>query len=378
MYQPDANSKFTILTCVENSKKTGGGVSDVALQLHKNFLANNISAILISGSHTNLLPYQYDAGLKAEKLKDFKLKKEENYIIHIHGLWTPFVFLVYLFAKKNKIKLIISPHGMLEPWAMNHKFWKKKLAWVLYQKKILKDADLIIVNSQKEEKAVSCIGLRIPVVVINNGVDVTHIPKSFLPAPSNKTVMFLSRLSPVKGLPDLIEAWSLLPINHGYTLKIYGHADAGYENELKDLIKTFNVKNSVSIEGPVFEEEKWIAYDHASIFILPSYSENFGIVVAEALWVGTPVITTFATPWDCLTNEGIGWQVENDSLQIRDVLTKAMSLGDSELIEMGKKASKYSKDQFNWSEIINHYVNSYHWVLGNRSKKINNLNSYKY
>lgn len=369
MYQLDANSKFTVLTCVEDTKKTGGGVRDVALQLHKHFLANNIKAHLISGSHTSLLPYQYDAGKKAERIKDFILQKEDSYIMHIHGLWTPFIFFVYSFAKKNKIKLVISPHGMLETWAMNHKFWKKKLAWIIYQKKMMKNADLIIVNSLKEKNTVNYLGLDVPVGVINNGVDTSQVPQSFLPVPSDKTAMFLSRLSPVKGLPDLIEAWSLLPMNHGYRLKIYGHADAGYESLLKSLIKKFNVANSVSIEGAVFGEEKWIAYDQASIFILPSYSENFGIVIAEALWVGTPVITTFSTPWECLIKERIGWQVDNDPLQIRDALSNAMDLDKNTLLAMGKRASTYSRSQFDWGGIINNYISSYHWVLDCQSKK---------
>lgn len=357
-------NNIQVLTCVHDSRQTGGGVTGVSLQIHQDLIRKGCDAHLLSGiNSTVLLPSQFDVKASGSGINNFPLDKEKKRVLHVHGLWTPFVWRACNFAKKNELTLVVSPHGMLEPWAIKHKFWKKKIAWFVYQKRILNSADMLVVNSKKELETVRLMGLKSPVAVIENGVDKTDFALSSSPVAPDKIVLFLSRLSPVKGLPDLIRAWSLLPVEHGYELRLYGHADPGYEAELLRLIRKFNVEGSVTLFGPVFGVDKWKVYNNASFFVLPSYSENFGIVIAEALWSGLPVITTKATPWESLEREGLGWQVDNDPRQLRDALLAAMRLGEEKRSDMSLRASAYAQKNFNWPDIVDKYLLAYRWLI---------------
>ncbi|SHM85154.1 glycosyltransferase [Phytopseudomonas punonensis] len=363
-------NNIQILTCVHDSSPTGGGVAGVSLQIHQGLIREGCDAYLLSGINSAvLLPSQFDVKTTGSGVERFPLDKEKKGVLHVHGLWTPFTWRAYRFAKKNGLTFVVSPHGMLEPWAMNHKPWKKRLAWLVYQKHILNSADMLVVNSEKELLTVRAMGVKPPVAVIENGVDKADFFISTPSVLSNKVALFLSRLSPVKGLPDLINAWSLLPAEHGYKLRLYGHADPGYEAELMRLIHKFNVEDSVTLLGPVFGVDKWKAYQGASFFILPSYSENFGIVIAEALWAGLPVITTKATPWECLEREGLGWQVDNNAQQLCDALWSAMQLGDEELNIIGQRASAYAQKNFDWPNIVEKYLLAYRWLINGELRK---------
>lgn len=359
-----------VLTCVHDARRTAGGVAGVSLQVHQEFLRRGVDAFFLAGiSPETPVPYQFEVSKTGSGIDRFSLSKQRREVVHVHGLWTPFVWRACRYAKCHDLPLVISPHGMLEPWALAHKYWKKKAAWVLYQKKVLNSADMLVVNSGRELDSVRAMGFKGAVAVIGNGVDIAdyHLPCPGLS--SNKVALFLSRLSPVKGLPDLISAWSMLPVGHGYQLHLYGHADAGYDAVLYDLIKMHNLDNEVKLLGPVFGAEKWNAYFGASFFVLPSYSENFGIVVAEALWAGLPVITTTSTPWECLARERIGWQVDNDPVQIKDAILMAMKLEGNECSDMRLRALTYAKSNFSWPDIAEKYLCSYKWLLeGNNLK----------
>lgn len=356
-------NNIQVLTCVHDARQTGGGVTGVSLQIHQGLVRKGCDAYLLSGINSSvLLPSQFDVRANGVGINQFPLTNQKKSVVHVHGLWTPFVWRICNFAKRKGLALVISPHGMLEPWAMNHKALKKKIAWCLYQKRVLNAADMLVVNSEKELRSIRSLGIKLPIAVIENGVDDTDFPPYFSSVSPDKVVLFLSRLSPVKGVPDLIRAWSLLPDNHGFELRLYGHADPGYEMELLRVIQDYKVGDSVKLFGPVFGSDKWNAYHNASVFVLPSYSENFGIVIAEALWAGLPVITTKATPWECLEREGLGWQVDNDPQKLCDALLAAMMLGNDRRHEIGLRASVYAKSNFNWPGIVDKYVQTYRWI----------------
>jgi glycosyltransferase involved in cell wall biosynthesis len=357
-------SKIKVLTCIQDASETGGGVAVVANSVHLGLIKSGVNAQMFCG----LLPrsksdvFQNIETSTKSSASFFKSKKSEK-IVHVHGLWTPFVLKACIEAKKNDVPLVISPHGMLENWAINHKFWKKKLAWLVYQKKILKMADLLIVNSYQELDTVRRHGLLGRVAVIENGVDTTHLAPVPIIKDKKKNVLFLSRLTPVKGLPDLIESWSKLPTGHDYELRLYGHADAGYEFEIDRLIKLFKVTESVKVLGGIFGGDKWEVYQRASFFVLPSYGENFGIVVAEALLAGLPVITTHATPWECLEKEGVGIQVANDIEQLSGAIWQMMQLTRHERQKISERATAYANENFLWPKVIHKYTQTYEWLL---------------
>lgn len=365
-----ASSKsVTVLTCVRDARKQGGGIAAVALPVHQGLRLRDPQARLLcglpaqeplAGQQCMTASGQGFASLSAEPMPA---------VVHVHGLWTSFEWRACAYARRSGLPLVMSPHGMLEPWALAHKKTKKWLAWHLYQRRLLARADLLVVNSWNEYRTMRRMGLKAPVAVIENGVETHGSDHLVARSDTRKSVLFLSRLCPVKGIFDLLEAWARLPSGHGYDLRIYGQAEPGYAQQVAAAIERLGLGASVALKGPVFGADKWQAFRNADLFVLPSYSENFGIVVAESLLTGLPVITTRATPWECLESEGLGWLVENDPGQLADALQQAMSLPEARRQQMGVRGADYAQRHFLWPAIIDKYVETYAWIAGLQSRR---------
>lgn len=360
----------TVFTCVRDASERGGGIASAALPLHLGINQRNGQARLLCGfPAAGAVSGQQSLTPSGQGFTSLTGELSLPAVVHVHGLWTPFEWRACAYARRSGVPLVMSPHGMLEPWALRHKRLKKWLAWRLYQRRWLARADLLVVNSWNEYRTVRSMGLKGPVAVIENGVDTSDFDQAAVRDDRRKCVLFLSRLSPVKGVLDLLGAWSRLPTDHGYELRLYGPADPGYAEQIDAAIERLALGTSVKLKGPVFGTEKWQAYRNADVFVLPSYSENFGIVVAESLLAGLPVITTKATPWECLEAERLGWLVENDPGQLAEALRQAMQLSDSQREQMRGRAAAYARAHFLWPDIIDKYAETYAWVTGARVQR---------
>ncbi len=164
-------------------------------------------------------------------------------IVHDHGLWLPSNIRVYKYAKKKSLPLIVSPRGMLEPWSLKAKWLKKKFAWQLYQKRILKYATVIHATAELEAESLRRLGFKQPIAVIPNGV---KFPEYFPERNNNKikTLLFLSRIHPKKGIENLLDAWSIVK-NKTWQLKIIGPSNHKYLLELKDKALSLDLKNII-------------------------------------------------------------------------------------------------------------------------------------
>ena len=308
----------------------------------------------------------------AFKVADFEGMTErlgEFDLLHDHGLWLPCNHRIANAARALELPRIVSPRGMLEPWALNHKKWKKKIAWQLYQKKDLETAACLHATAESEAEQLRELGLRAPIAVIPNGVDEMDHDAQFKIQSNNGpyTALFLSRIHPKKGLPLLIEAWAKVKPT-GWRMRVVGPEEAGHLSELKELVVKAGLEESWQFEGPLDGESKWQAYSEADLFILPTYSENFGIVVAEALAAGVPVITTQGTPWIQLQTKGCGWWVSADSSSIANALGEAVTLPRKELREMGARGRSLVKRDYSWDRIGEQMRDCYLWLLGRGSK----------
>jgi glycosyltransferase involved in cell wall biosynthesis len=354
----EVGAKSLVFTCVRDATQKGGGVAAVALPLHQ--------ALSALGPCYHLLFEQADPGSRV--LCDDRAWRELDNaswpgLMHVHGLWFPFEVRACHQALKKGLKLVVSPHGMLDPWALKQKSWKKKIAWHLYQKRLLNKADLLIVNSEREREHVLKLGIRTDIVVIPNGVDMDAQQGEFKRQRSERTVLFLSRIAPGKGLTELLEAWHRIPNKRGYTLRLVGYAQADYGQKIQGLIGRLGLSNCVSMEGPLYGREKWQAFHDADYFVLPSHSENFAIVVAEALTAGLPVITTDQTPWGRLIDDGAGWICGITSEEVERALVNAIALEQEQRELMGERARAISKD-YDWNTIVSRYRDVYDWLQG--------------
>lgn len=273
-------------------------------------------------------------------------------LVHIHGLWNPFQHRMAYEARRRRIPYVVSPRGMLEPWAMRHKRWKKRLAWWLYQRADLQRACLLHATATSEADQFRRLGLRAPTVVIPNGVDLPELASlGVMPAisPSKRTAVFLSRLHPKKGLPMLAEAWSRLDTQH-WTMRVVGPDVGGHRRELEERLVGLGIRNW-EFAGAMYGEDKSRTLRQAELFILPTYSENFGIAVAEALAHEVPVLTTTGTPWQGLEAERCGWWVEPSVEAIEKALRNALGMDAKALRCMGERGRAWMQRDFQWSVI---------------------------
>lgn len=312
-----------------------------------------------------------DGLIEKEKIKN------SNTIIHINGLWRPLTHAAFIASKKHRINTIISPRGMLEPWAIKNSYWKKKIAWWAYLNKDLINTNVLHATSEKEAKTFRSFGFKQPIAIIDNGVEFKDLnantkKKSLLIKLLNienkkKNLLFLSRIHPVKGLINLIEAWDKLRPND-WNVIIAGPDNENHLSQIKKMISQKNISENFKFLGYVNKDEKAALFEIADLFILPTLSENFGVVIAEALSSGTPVITTKAAPWNIINELDFGWWVDTGIMPLYDVLKEALSLSKSDLKLKGNRAKLYSKSMFKWNKIANKMNNVYNWILKNSNK----------
>ncbi|MEO8112746.1 MAG: glycosyltransferase [Phenylobacterium sp.] len=286
-------------------------------------------------------------------------------VIHDNGIWLPHNHRLAQLARRRGIPRVVSTRGMLEPWAMNHKRWRKALAWRLYQRRDLVGAQRLHATAEEEAANVRRLGLGPPVAVVPNGVDLPELSEVVTDAGAcpdqPRTALFLGRIYPVKGLLMLVEAWAQLR-PPGWILRIAGPDEAGHRGEVQAAVTSSGLSDVVSFVGPVAGEEKRTLLLSADVLVLPSYSESFGMAVAEALAHGTPVLTTTAVPWPTLAQRGCGWRVEPNVAGVAQGLRLVMSSSSQTLGEMGARGRAFMAAEFGWDGVARQFVKIYETI----------------
>lgn len=311
--------------------------------------------------------------IQKQSLLDFDYKKVietvNGDVFHLHNLWTPNLHWTARSCRKNGIPYLISPRGTLEPWPLSQKKLKKKLSWLLYQKKDLMKASCIHATSEAEAYNIRNLGIRTPIAIIPNGINVENYPYLKTDNDINKTILFLSRVSSKKGVETLIKVWKSIPdqIKNNWVLRIVGEGDKGLDDSyylsIKKLIRDSELSNSVVLAGPKYGIDKINEYKNANLFVLPTYSENFGMVIAEAMVSGVPVITTSGTPWKILNDKKIGWWIENNGNELKNAIVEAISLTETARLHKGVESRKIIIENFSMDVVTSKYNELYNWIV---------------
>ena len=285
-------------------------------------------------------------------------------VVHLTGVYSPPTMPTLLFCRIFKKPLVWSPRGaILEAFE-----WKNarrrvlKRIWDKLCNILIKQGNIVmhVTSAEKERSSLA----RLPkarAINIKNGV---QVPKD-LPMrkwqPNGKTrLLFIGRIHPKKGIENLLEAMKILE-NADVDLRIYGTGDEKYINVLKQQAHTLGLlKKSVFFMGHVESVAKERAFLNADICVVPSHSENFGIVIAEALAHGVPVIASKYTPWKELEEKQCGLWVDNTP----DSLSKAiLELQNKNLQVMGENGWEWMKEDFSWGSIAISMYNTYEKLL---------------
>lgn len=282
-------------------------------------------------------------------------------VIHIQGLWSFFPAFIGIMVKiLVRPILIVSPRGMLEEWSLNQSKRKKLLALRTYQGYLLKNADYVHVTSSTEETNVLKLFPKARTKKIPNGINcneflTTHAEKS----QKIKTILFLSRIHPKKGIELLIESWGNLEFLWcDWRICIIGDGESEYIESLQKRIDSMALA-SISINEPLYGLEKIKAYQSSDLFVLPTYSENFGIVVAEALASGLPVITTNGTPWSEISEKNIGEIINPSSEELTEALLKWTKYSSNERAIAGKKGQELVLKSYDLQKVASTFMNLY-------------------
>lgn len=286
-------------------------------------------------------------------------------VVHDHGMWLPINHAVAaVCARARTVPRVVSPKGMLDTTALAFGRRKKDIAWWLYQRRDLQRAAAFQATSETEAASIRALGFEQPIAVISHGVTCPAVTRPARADPdASRQALFLSRLHPIKGVADLIHAWDNVRPK-GWTLKIVGGGEAAHRREVEALVAAVGLRDDIRIHDEVTDDEKWDIYAESDLFVLPSYSENFGVVIAEALGTGLPVITTTATPWQDIRASGCGWWIETGVDSLTATLRAATALAPAELQAMGERGAALIARKYAWHSVASSMADFYRWLLG--------------
>ncbi|MBD5247252.1 MAG: glycosyltransferase [Barnesiella sp.] len=293
---------------------------------------------------------------------------EDFDLVHANAIWTWHTHQAARYASKKKIPYIISPHGMLYPGGLQVSKLKKKIASVWYQRKDLQSAVLLHATCNQERDYIREFGLKNPIAVVPNCINISTLPTIRENENTKRRFGFIGRINRYKNIHLIIEAWhNLGDKTNDCELVIIGKGDDEYENELKSLIVRYGIKN-VKFEGFLTGEALGNMINSLDFLILASISENFGMVVPEALLHGVPAITSKGTPWNDLPENGSGWWIDVYGDELKSTILTAITLPETTRREMGLKGREYILNNFMVDKVSAMMRDTYSWILNGAEK----------
>ena len=284
-----------------------------------------------------------------------------NLKIYIHGFWRPIMWPIFLTIMLSHREYWIFPHGSLEPGALKKGGLKKTVALMFFLKYFFIKSKGFLVCSEKERNSVLHLFPNLPAKFVGVGID--RPPNLFrLKSIFNREVvggnlLFIGRIEESKGIEVLLESWATVRKNN-WSLILAGPCDSRYKNFLLrkwPLLLNESVVFCGAINNPQREE----LFNKASGLVLPSFSENFGFVVAEALIRGVPVVTTDQTPWAAdRINSGCLISKAGDANDLAKVLDQLMLLTPQQISSIGILGSKYALEKFSWDNVVARIANN--------------------
>jgi len=288
-------------------------------------------------------------------------------VIDTQGVWMNQSRIALARHMRHATPLVVTPRGMLDPWAVRRSSLRKSLVRLWFEDKHLSRAAAIRALNKDEAKAIRQFGVRSPVVVVPNGIEPPEASRVSDIEDREKVLQFLGRLDPKKGLEPLFEAWSLLkrePAAKDWRLRVNGWGAADYVDSLQILVADLSLGNSLDLGGPVFGAEKENVLASSAGFILPSYSEGLPMAVLEAWAWGTPVLMTRA----CNLPEGFvlsaALEITTDPKELVRQLLDYMEMSSADRRAMAVAGRRLVDTKFHANAVARDLERLYRWTAG--------------
>ena len=291
-------------------------------------------------------------------------------VLHLHGIWNFASLAAYRWRLRTGRPLLISPHGMLDPGALAFSPAKKRVVAGMYERANLRGAAAVHALNASEAAAVRAFGIEGPIAVISNGV---ALPAADAIATRDwsddrrRTLLFLARLHPKKGVEELVAAWRLL-LDHApalgarWRLTLAGWDDGGTLETVRRCIDELGLADHIALPGALFGADKHAALASAHGFILPSRSEGLPITVLEAWAYGLPVFMTAACNLPRGFAAGAAVPIETNAEAIATTLADHLARDGAELRAMGLRGRALVAEEFTWERVVEDYRTLYAWL----------------
>lgn len=360
---------YQIIQGIDNP--SAGTTHSVGYLSHNLALLNHDVTVMALGSRPPQWPYkstlQVFDGLSVrmglaplEAIRSVRHSVQDSTsVLHGHGVWRIANLFPLAINTNTSTPLVWSPRGMFAQWSLHYKAARKAVFWSLLQQPALRRVDGFHATGPSEADDIRRLGFRQPIALIPNAVDMPDLPPS---CGRTKTIAFLGRVHEVKGLHLLVPVWAQLAEHFpDWELIIAGKVDSHYGRSLVNLAKELGAKR-LKFVGEVLDDAKSALLSTCRLFVLPSFTENFGIVIAEALAHAVPVITTVGTPWTTLAQRGCGWTIAPNGDELKEALRTALGQSETSLEEMGMIGRKWIEEEFAWNRVAGMFEAYYQWL----------------
>jgi len=375
---------MNILILTYSVTRTAGGVFDAVRDLFTNsaFLQHKLKVLsyfdkkvkkdlpLWRGMDIRLFkagPLLFSLNLKKSLLK------ETVDIFHMEALWRYPQLLMTAWKKHKKAPIVCSPHGMLDPYIINNQGWLKRLISKLFFQKSLEAVDCYHALCQKEYEDIRAYGLKQPVAIIPNGINMPDPNLKFEKTDNKKHLLYLGRLHKKKGVDLLIKAVADIKDENAalldnWQIDLVGWDHENCKAELEKIVSENHLEDIVVFHGGLFGKDKQRMYATADGYILPSHGEGLPMTVLEAWSWKLPVIMT---P-ECHLPEGYDAEaairINDNVVSVKNGLMKFFGMDDEERKAIGQRGYDLVSEKFTWDASAKKMLEVYEWLLGKRKK----------
>lgn len=275
-------------------------------------------------------------------------------VVHLHSTFLWPTWAAARIAFRAGVPYVLSPRGMLGSEVIRRKSRAVKSLWIrLIEQRTISESAALHVTAEVERAEILGLGLRTPKIhSIPNGVDWPSKHSGLAEGPfadiGKPYALFLSRIDAKKGLDRLVAAWKWVP---ELTLIIAGNDENGYRSELERLAIANQVDGRIRFTGMVSDDHKWALYENAALFVLPSYSENFGNVVAEAMAMGCPVVVTPQVGLASLVGESGAGVVVDGAPKILAEVIRTLLQDSARRRLMGERGRFAARQKLSWRSV---------------------------